>query len=143
MRVGVHGIEVRFCRGGEVVPDRQTACCDNNVSPAMRQRVLLARLLMGEPLRALRDPLAGGSGRARANREQHNQLRKQSSLGRFLATYGWRAYALPVLAVLTVVVLYQTLTSPPVPVADDMVKGPPTIGSAGTSIIGAPPRAAA
>ena len=58
----------------------------------------------GEPLRALRDPLAGDSGRPRANREQHNQLRKQSSLGRFLATYGWRAYALPVLAVLTGVV---------------------------------------
>jgi hypothetical protein len=112
----------------------------NEPGPHAGGRVPVLRTEAGEPLRALRDPLAGGSGRARANREQHNQLRRQSSLGRFLTTYGWRAYALPVLAVLTVVVLYQTLTSPPVPVADDMVKGPPTIGSVGTSIIGAPPR---
>ena len=35
---------------------------------------------------------------------------KQSWLGRFLSTYGWRAYALPVLVVVTGVVLYQTMT---------------------------------
>lgn len=93
-----------------------------------------------EPLRAQRDPLAGEAGRARANRDEHSQLRKQTWLGRFLSTYGWRAYALPVLVVLTGVVLYQTLTTAPVPSAQDTVKGPPTIGSAGTTIVGAPPR---
>ena len=94
----------------------------------------------GEPLRALRDPMAEDSGRARSNRDEHSQLRMQSPLGRFLSTYGWRAYALPVLIVLTGVVLYQTLTGQSAPVAEDPVKGPPTIGSSGTAIIGAPPR---
>ena len=93
-----------------------------------------------QPLRAQRDPIGTDSGRQRSNRDQHAGVRKQSRLGRFAATYGWRAYALPILAGLTVVVLYQTLTGTPVPNADDTVTGPPTIGSLGTTIIGAPPR---
>ena len=93
-----------------------------------------------QPLRALRDPLAEDSGRPRSNRDEHREARKQSWLGRFLSTYGWRAYALPVLVVLTAVVLYQTLTGTTVPVAEEVVSGPPTIGSAGTAIVGAPPR---
>ena len=93
-----------------------------------------------EPLRAQRDPLTQESGRPRSNREQRVGVRKQSGLGKFLATYGWRAYALPVLAVLTVVVLWQTFTNPPVQSAESEVKGPPTIGSSGTAIVGAPPR---
>ena len=93
-----------------------------------------------EPLRAQRDPLTEQSGRPRSNREQRVGVRKQSGLGKFLATYGWRAYALPVLAVLTVVVLWQTFTGPPIQMADPDVKSPPTIGSSGTAIVGAPPR---
>ncbi len=92
-----------------------------------------------EPLRAQRDPLAGDSGRPRANRDERHDVRKQSAVGRFLSTYGWRAYALPVLVVLTGVVLYQTVTAAPAP-TNDAVKGPPTIGAAGTTIVGAPPR---
>ena len=84
--------------------------------------------------------MAEDSGRLRSNRDEHSALRRQSPLGRFLATYGWRAYALPVLVVLTGVVGYQTIAGTSVPVAEDTVKGPPTIGSAGTAIIGAPPR---
>ena len=63
-----------------------------------------------EPLRAQRDPLAEDAGRVRANRDEHRHLPRQSWLGRFVATYGWRAYALPVLAVVTGLVLYQTVT---------------------------------
>ena len=63
-----------------------------------------------EPLRALRDPLAREAGRVRADRERPRQWRKQTWLGRFVSTYGWRAYALPVLVVLTAVVMYQTVT---------------------------------
>ena len=96
-----------------------------------------------EPLRAQRDPLAEDAGRPRANRDEHQQWRKQSWLGRFVSTYGWRAYALPVLAVLTVVVLYQTITSPttvePVKAAGP-VQGPPTFDNASKAIIGAPPK---
>jgi hypothetical protein len=95
-----------------------------------------------EPLRAQRDPLAAGAGRLRSDRDVHRQWRRQSWLGRFVSTYGWRAYALPVLMVLTVVVVYQTVTGTGVraPDSNEPVQGPPTIGSAGTSIIGAPPR---
>lgn len=95
-----------------------------------------------EPLRAQRDPLAEDSGRVRSNREAHKRWRKQTWLGRFVSTYGWRAYALPALVVLTAVVIYQTITGTAVPASDGLaeVKGPPTIGSSGTSIIGAPPR---
>ena len=96
-----------------------------------------------EPLRAQRDPVAGDSGRVRSNRDEHQQLRKQTWLGRFISTYGWRAYALPVLAVLTVVVIVQTLTAP-APVenaeAEGPLQGPPTFDAASTAIIGAPPR---
>lgn len=94
-----------------------------------------------EPLRARRDPLDGGAGRMRADRER-SRWRKQSWLGRFVSTYGWRAYALPGLIAVTVVVLYQTVTGTTASstVADDPVQGPPTIGSQGTAIVGAPPR---
>jgi hypothetical protein len=96
-----------------------------------------------EPLRAQRDPLAGDSGRVRSNRDERRRWRKQTWLGRFISTYGWRAYALPVLAVVTGVVMYQTVTgihtAAPVTTADP-VQGPPTIGSQATTIIGAPPR---
>ena len=105
-------------------------------------RVPVLRSDLREPLRAQRDPLAGDSGRPRSNRDQRRQWRKQTWLGRFVSTYGWRAYALPVMVVLTVVVLYQTVTGTVAPASEtqDAVVGPPTIGSSGTAIIGAPPR---
>jgi hypothetical protein len=97
-----------------------------------------------EPLRAHRDPLAVESGRVRSNRDDHQRLRKQTWLGRFVSTYGWRAYALPALIVLTAVVVYQTITgtSASAPEAQEPgpVQGPPTIGVASTSIVGAPPK---
>lgn len=96
-----------------------------------------------EPLRAVRDPLAwGGPGKVRPGRDRPRRWRKQSWLGRFVSTYGWRAYALPVLVALTALVVYQTVTGTgvPVPVSEDPVQGPPTLGAAGTAIIGAPPR---
>ena len=98
-----------------------------------------------EPLRAQRDPLAEDAGRMRANRDEHQQWRKQSRLGRFVSTYGWRAYALPILVVITGIVLYQTVTgtSAPAPVAAEglgPVQGPPTMDPRGTAIIGAPPK---
>ncbi len=62
-------------------------------------------------------------------------LRKQTWLGRFISTYGWRAYALPVLIALTGVVVYQTITGTSAPApkeAEGPVQGPPTIGVAST-----------
>jgi hypothetical protein len=95
-----------------------------------------------EPLRAQRDPVAGDSGRPRAKRDERQQWRKQTWLGRFVSTYGWRAYALPVLLVVTIVVAYQSITSTPVTTTADPgpIQGPPTISAPGTAIIGAPPK---
>ncbi|SEH90305.1 Protein of unknown function [Mycolicibacterium rutilum] len=96
-----------------------------------------------EPLRAQRDPLAEDSGRVRSNRDEHRGFRKQTWLGRFVSTYGWRAYALPILIVVTAVVVYQTVTGASAPApkeAEGPVQGPPTIGVASTAIIGAPPK---
>ena len=106
-------------------------------------RVPVLRDEWREPLRAQRDPLAEHSGRVRSNRDDRKRWRKQTWLGRFISTYGWRAYALPVLVVLTVVVVYQTITGTAVPQVTDEegpVQGPPTIGVASTAIVGAPPK---
>ena len=103
-------------------------------------RVPVLQTERDQPLRALRDPLAEDTGRPQSDRDDHDNVGKPSWLRRFVSTYGWRAYALPLLLALTGVVLYQTMTGTSTPVAEEPVKGPPTIGSAGTSIIGAPPR---
>ena len=63
-----------------------------------------------EPLRAQRDPVADDYGRVRSNRDGRQRWRKQTWLGRFVSTYGWRAYALPVLTAITVIWAYQTLS---------------------------------
>ena len=95
-----------------------------------------------EPLRAQRDPLTADSGRVRSNREDRRRWRKQTWLGRFISTYGWRAYALPALAAVTLVVVFQTVTgtSAPPPSGEGPAQGPPRIGAVGTAIIGAPPK---
>ena len=105
-------------------------------------RVPVLRDEWREPLRAQRDPLADDSGRVRSNRDERRRWRKQTWLGRFISTYGWRAYALPVLVALTAVVVYQTITgtSASQPKSEGPVQGPPTIGVVGTAIIDAPPK---
>lgn len=95
-----------------------------------------------EPLRALRDPLSSESGRARSNRDGQQRWRKQTWLGRFVATYGWRAYAIPVLVVVTVLAMLPLIngTNPSEAEVEGPAQGPPTIGAVGTAIIGAPPK---
>ena len=108
-----------------------------------RGRVPVLRDEWREPLRAQRDPLAEDSGRPRSNREERRRWRKQSWLGRFVSTYGWRAYALPALVALTVWVVYSTFTGTSVSGTGEQAgpaQGPPTIGVASTSIVGAPPK---
>ncbi|OSC22738.1 hypothetical protein B8W69_25790 [Mycobacterium vulneris] len=122
-----------LCNPGEMTSPRP---------PRSTGRVPVLRDEWREPLRALRDPLAREAGRARADRERPRQWRKQTWLGRFVSTYGWRAYALPVLVVLTAVVMYQTVTGTgaPKPTASQPIQSPPAIGAVGTTIIDAPPR---
>ena len=60
-----------------------------------------------------------------------------------MSTYGWRAYALPILAVITCVVIYQTLTgagTSETVESEGPIQGPPTIQAASTAIVGAPPK---
>lgn len=128
-RYNEHGVRYRGPdRGQQADPDRMPVRRDD-------QR---------EPLRAQRDPLADDQGRPRANRDEHQQWRKQTWLGRFVSTYGWRAYALPILAVVTCLVLFQTVTgtsTAPTPInAEGPVQGPPTIDAPSTAIVGAPPK---
>lgn len=61
----------------------------------------------GEPLRAARDPI-NTPAPARQRPPRQRRYRKAGPLGRILNTYGWRAYAIPVLAILTVVALFYT-----------------------------------
>src|SRR5262245_37658775 len=98
-----------------------------------------------EPLRAHRDPLADDSGRVRSNRDGRQRWRKRTWLGRFVSTYGWRAYALPVLTAVTVLAVYQMVSG--ADRNDQALRkghfdGPrQTIEAAvGTAIIGAPPK---
>jgi Protein of unknown function (DUF3152) len=108
-----------------------------------RGRVPVLRDEWREPLRAQRDPLAESTGRPRSNRDQRRRWRKQTWLGRFVSTYGWRAYALPALVALTVWVIWSAVTGTSGSgIEEDQgpAQGPPTIGAGGTAIIGAPPK---
>lgn len=92
-----------------------------------------------QPLRARWDPTAPDEGRARARPER--DAKKQSALGRFVSTYGWRAYALPVLAVITVLVVVDAIRATR---TGDIVGLDPALGRLSTAtatagIIGAPP----
>ncbi len=58
--------------------------------------------LSDQPLRARWDPTAPPEGAARPRPDR--ETKKQSALGRFVSAYGWRAYALPVLLMITVLV---------------------------------------
>ncbi|MEU8898372.1 DUF3152 domain-containing protein [Nocardia sp. NPDC048505] len=92
-----------------------------------------------QPLRARWDPTAPEGGKDRAHRPGR-VVKKQSRLGRFVSTYGWRAYALPVLVVVTVLVVVDAVRGG----TDVVGAGAPGFGAlspraASAGIIGAPP----
>lgn len=80
-------------------------------------------------------------------------VRRRSALGRFVAAYGWRAYAIPVLVVVSVVAIIGVVrpasapeqASAPVPGSpasgpnDDPALGSLSTGQPGPNVIGAPP----
>ncbi|MGY1894830.1 DUF3152 domain-containing protein [Nocardia gipuzkoensis] len=92
-----------------------------------------------QPLRARWDPTAPDEGRARGRPER--DAKKQSALGRFVSTYGWRAYALPVLVVITVLVVVDAIraTGPGSVVGPDPGLGRLSSATATAGVIGAPP----
>ncbi|TQF66093.1 DUF3152 domain-containing protein [Rhodococcus spelaei] len=96
-----------------------------------------------QPLRAQWDPIGGESGRPRTPRPERT-ARKQSKLGRFVAMYGWRAYAIPILLVVTVLVVVDAVrggggTSDQGATADPGF-GTRSTGTDGTGVVGAPPK---
>lgn len=95
-----------------------------------------------QPLRAQWDPTAVDPGRTRAARPERS-ARKQSRLGRFTSTYGWRAYAIPILAVVTVLVVVDATRDPGTASTTDSAPGFPALSNTtdDTGIIGVPPQA--
>lgn len=91
------------------------------------------------PLRASRDPIGEDRSRPRAGaRAPRAAVRKQSRLGRFVAAYGWRAYAVPVLVVATVLAVVDvSRTAPPEPTpAVATTDGSPALGPLSTATDG-------
>ncbi|MFE5703359.1 DUF3152 domain-containing protein [Rhodococcus koreensis] len=97
-----------------------------------------------QPLRAQWDPTSREVGRPR-NPRPERQARKQSRIGRFVSTYGWRAYAIPILLVVTVLVVVdavrdtgggETTTE-----TDSPGFGTLSRDTDGSSVIGVPPEA--
>lgn len=64
-----------------------------------------------QPLRAHWDPTAVDNGRPRSDRSAHPGPTKRGPVRRFIATYGWRAYAIPVLIVLTIALIVASVKS--------------------------------
>ncbi|WP_438803576.1 DUF3152 domain-containing protein [Nocardia cyriacigeorgica] len=94
-----------------------------------------------QPLRARWDPTApDDKNRSRAPRPSRD-VKKQSAIGRFVSTYGWRAYALPVLFAVTLIVVVDAIrTGPePAPAAGEPGFGRLSPPAASAGVIGAPP----
>lgn len=89
-----------------------------------------------QPLRARWNPTEADNGRARS---PQRDAKKQSALGRFVSTYGWRAYALPVLLAVTVLVIVDAVRTGPVPPPSDPGFGDLNPAVVQSGIIGAPP----
>lgn len=97
-----------------------------------------------QPLRAQWDPISRDVGRPR-NPRPDRRARKQSKLGRFVSTYGWRAYAIPILLVITVLVVVDAVRGTgdggASSGADSPGFGTLSRNTDGSSVIGVPPEA--
>lgn len=90
-----------------------------------------------QPLRALWDPV-GGEDRPPRRPRPERDVRRPTRLGRFVATYGWRAYAVPILTVVTLVVLWDAVRSSGTP---DDVEPTAQVPVEVTEIVAEAPRA--
>nr|WP_240794792.1 DUF3152 domain-containing protein [Rhodococcus zopfii] len=70
------------------------------------------RRVSHQPLRAQWDPV-GGEDRPPRRPRPERAVRKQSKVGRFVSTYGWRAYAIPVLVAVTAFVMWDAVRAAP------------------------------
>ena len=87
----------------------------------------------GQPLRAPWDPEESTPGRRRSVPGARDHLRKQTPVGRFFTTWGWRAYAIPVLIVLTALVIADAVTA-----TDPQEQGPVAREEQTAEVVGGP-----
>jgi hypothetical protein len=83
------------------------------------------RRTSAEPLRASWKPKSEDEPERPARRP----VKKSGGIGKFVKTYGWRVYALPILVVITALVVFNTATGPPEP-------GTPAGAAAGEAAVG-------
>ncbi|MDJ0395207.1 DUF3152 domain-containing protein [Rhodococcus sp. G-MC3] len=62
-----------------------------------------------QPLRAQWDPTARSESQRTRSPRPERTVRKQSKLGKFASVYGWRAYAIPILLVVTTLVVVDAV----------------------------------
>ncbi|WP_411157764.1 DUF3152 domain-containing protein [Nocardia otitidiscaviarum] len=92
-----------------------------------------------QPLRARWDPTAPPEDTRNRSRPQR-ETKKQSALGRFVSTYGWRAYALPVLLFVTILVVWDAVRGGGQSAGSAPGFGRLSERSEETGIYGAPPK---
>ncbi|WP_037316403.1 DUF3152 domain-containing protein [Amycolatopsis orientalis] len=95
-----------------------------------------ARRTSAQPLSASWKPHESGAARPQSAKRQGG-----SGIGRFAKTYGWRVYALPILVVITALVVFNTATGPPEPIASDGTSLASADGSDGSAGNGGEPGA--
>jgi hypothetical protein len=92
------------------------------------------RRTSAEPLRASWQPKSDGEERPARARKQPPPTGKLAKISK---TYGWRAYAVPILVVLTVLIVFRTASSPAEPIASEQqTQGVATTGSSGDTAAG-------
>ncbi|SNT33737.1 Protein of unknown function [Rhodococcoides kyotonense] len=105
-----------------------------------------------QPLRAQWDPTTRTEPRRPRSRSPRpeRQAKKQSKLGKFASVYGWRAYAIPILLVVTALVVFDavrtgdpatTTAGSPTQPADPGFGALSTDSTNSTDVIGVPPAA--
>lgn len=101
-----------------------------------------------QPLRAQWDPTARSEPHRSRTPRPERQAKKQSKLGKFTSVYGWRAYAIPILLVVTSLVVIDAVRagdpSTTNAVSPDQAPGFGTLSSDTTDttgVIGVPPAA--
>jgi hypothetical protein len=100
-----------------------------------------------QPLRAQWDPTTRDEQRARPPRPDR-KTKRQSRIGKFVSAYGWRAYAIPVLIAVTVLVVIDAVRGTHSTSRDETSSaisdipgfGARSTGVKGTGVIGAPPQ---
>lgn len=93
------------------------------------------RRTSAQPLSASWKPHETGAAKAAAKRK------RKGGIGQFAKTYGWRVYALPILVVITALVVFNTATGPPEPIATDGTSLASADGSDGSAGNGGEPGA--